>query len=160
MRSSKKQTGFTLIEVMIVVAIIGIISAIAYPSYMEHVRKTRRADGQIKLQELAQLQESYFARNLTYAANLSGLLGGSLNTVESDEGFYNVTVSAVTGPAGGACLGTRASPCASYTLQAVPKTGTSQIKDVKCSSYTLNNMGRKTAASGGTTSTNTTEQCW
>ncbi len=144
---------------MIVVAIVAIIIAVAYPSYMEQVRKSRRSDAQIKLHELAQLQESYFSRNLTYALNLSDLLGGSVNTIDSDEAFYQLTVSSATNAAGGACVGTRASPCASYLLQAVPKAGTTQVKDTDCSRYTLNNMGQK-SANGATVTTNTTDQCW
>lgn len=154
-----KQSGFTLIEVMIVVAIIAIISAIAYPTYIEQVRKSRRSDAPIKLQELAQLQESFFSRNMTYASNLSGLLGSSVNTINSDEDFYTLTVSSATGAGGTACAGTRASPCSSYTLQAVPVTGTSQAKDTNCSRYTLNHLGQR-SASGATTATDTTARCW
>lgn len=159
MKKNKNQAGFTLIEIMMVVAIIGIIGAIAYPSYIEHVRKSRRADAQIKLQELAQLQESFFSRRFTYASNLSGLLGGTADTIDSDEAFYSVSISAATGTGGAACAGTRASPCTTYTLQAVPQTGTTQMKDTNCSRYTLDNMGRK-AASGPTTATDTTARCW
>ena len=155
----RNQTGFTLIEIMIVVAIVAIISAIAYPSYMEQVRKSRRADAQIKLQELAQLQESFFSRNFTYANNLSGLLGGSGNTIDSDEGFYTLTISSAASSSGGACSGTRSAPCSSYVLQAVPSTGSSQAKDTKCSQYTLNNLGQRRASDTSTT-TDTTTQCW
>lgn len=159
MRKQRQQTGFTLIEVMIVVAIIAIISAIAYPSYMEQVRKSRRSDAQIKLQELAQLQESFFTRNMSYASSLSGLLGGSEDTIESDERFYQLNISSATNSGGGACSGDRTSPCATYTLQAVPVTGTSQVQDVSCSRYTLDSMGRK-AANGASPADDTTEQCW
>lgn len=157
-QKQRRQAGFTLIEVMIVVAILAIISSIAYPSYMEHVRKSRRADAQIKLQELAQLQESFFSRNLTYASSLSGLLGGSVNTIDSDEAFYQLSISSATGPGGAVCAGTRAAPCSSYLLQAVPVTGTSQAKDKNCSRYTLNNMGQRRA--NDTSTTDTSAQCW
>lgn len=158
MYKQSRQAGFTLIEVMIVLTIVAIISAVAYPSYMEQVRKSRRVDAQIKLQELAQLQESFFSRNLTYASNLSGLLGGGANTIDSDEGFYQLTVSNATGTGGVGCAGTRASPCSSYLLQAVPGTGSSQSKDTACSRYTLNNMGQRGATDS--TTTDTTTQCW
>ncbi len=158
MHRKNSQSGFTLIELMIVVAIIGLISAIAYPNYVEQVRKSRRADAQIKLQELAQLQESFFSRNLTYARDLSGLLGGSLNTIDSDEAFYQLSVSNASSAAGGGCAGTRASPCAAYTLQAVPNSGTSQTSDTTCALYTLDNLRRRAASDSS--STDTTSQCW
>ena len=158
MHKQRKQAGFTLMEVMIVVAIVGIISAVAYPSYMDQVRKSRRADAQIKLQEIAQLQESFFSRNMSYANNLSGLLGGSANTIDSDEGFYQVTISNAAGTGGAVCAGTRASPCSSYLVQAVPSTGTSQTKDSNCSRFTLNNMGQRGATDP--TTTDTTARCW
>ena len=158
MKRMKQQAGFTLIEVMIVVAIIALISAIAYPSYVEHVRKAKRSDAKIKLQEIAQLQESYFARNFTYAEKLSSLLNSSSDTLLSDEGLYSLTISAANGEAGSACAGTRASPCTNFTVQALPQTGTTQIKDGHCSRFTLDNMGRKSAFD--TASADTTVQCW
>lgn len=63
----KKQSGFTLIELMIVVAIVGILAGIAWPSYQEHVRSTRRADAQGALMGLAQAMERHFTQNGTYA---------------------------------------------------------------------------------------------
>ena len=70
MRSGKKQ-GFTLIELMIVVAVIGILAAIAYPSYREQVNQTRRAEVTTVLLENAQLLERHFTR--TGAYNAAGL---------------------------------------------------------------------------------------
>lgn len=64
----QKNEGFTLIELMIVVAIIGILAAVAYPSYQEYVRKSRRAEGRTALMELLQQQERYMTQNNTYLA--------------------------------------------------------------------------------------------
>lgn len=58
--------GFTLIELMIVVAVIAIIAAIAYPSYMDYVRQSRRADATVALLELAQYMERYYTNNGRY----------------------------------------------------------------------------------------------
>jgi type IV pilus assembly protein PilE len=67
-KNKKHSKGFTLIELMIVVAIVGILAAIAYPSYQEYVRKTRRAEGRTALIELLQQQERYMTQNNTYLA--------------------------------------------------------------------------------------------
>jgi len=70
--SHKRISGFTLVELMIVVAIVGILAAIAYPSYIESVRKGKRAEGRAALTSLLQQQERYFTQNNTYAAFAMG----------------------------------------------------------------------------------------
>lgn len=65
---TKTSGGFTLIELMIVVAVIGILGAVAYPSYQEFVRKSKRAEGRTALLELLQQQERYMTQNNTYLA--------------------------------------------------------------------------------------------
>lgn len=74
----RRVTGFTLIEVMIVVAIVGILAAIAYPSYVDSVRKGKRADGRAALTSLLQQQERYFTQNNTYATFPIGNIPASL----------------------------------------------------------------------------------
>ena len=68
----RRVTGFTLIEVMIVVAIVGILAAIAYPSYVDSVRKGKRSEGRAALTSLLQQQERYNTQNNTYAAFVMG----------------------------------------------------------------------------------------
>ncbi len=80
-----KQTGFTLIEVMITVAIVGVLAAIAYPSYQSHVVKTRRAAAKSCLMELAQWMERYYTTNMSYA-------GATLPTTQCQldlSGYYS-----------------------------------------------------------------------
>jgi type IV pilus assembly protein PilE len=74
--------GFTLIELMIVVAVIAILAAIAYPSYQEYVRKSRRAQAKADLVELAQLAERYHTVNNTYDG-FEKSSGGSLPITQS-----------------------------------------------------------------------------
>jgi type IV pilus assembly protein PilE len=89
----KRQSGFTLIELMIVVAIIGIIAAVAYPSYTEYVREARRSDAMAALLAAQLEQEKYRANNTTYAGTLA--LAGIAAT--SPEGFYNMAVVSADG---------------------------------------------------------------
>ena len=151
---NKKHTkGFTLIEVMIVVAILGIITAIAFPSYVDYVRKGKRTDAKVELLRMAQLQESYFVQNLSYAKDLTTGAGGlGLGaTVTSDQGEYTITMSALDN-GGGACTGVAADPCTTFTLTATP--GSTQ-HDPKCANFTLSNTGVKTVSGA-----HTAQQCW
>lgn len=127
----KKQSGFTLIELMIVVAIIGIIAGIAYPSYMESVRKSNRADAKATLNDVAhRLQRCFTTYNAYDNANcgVATTLGGG--PITSPEGMYSVS----------AVLGTT-----TYSLTAAPVAGTSQAADTKCGSLTLTNAGLRNA---------------
>ena len=69
----RRSIGFTLIELMVVVAIVGILAAIAYPSYLDQVRKGRRAEAQALLMELAQRQQNFLMIRRRYASSLQEL---------------------------------------------------------------------------------------
>ena len=67
---NKQRNGFTLVELLIVVAIVAILASIAYPSYQSHVSRTRYADAKVKLLEIMNQQRRYFTNNNTYTNNL------------------------------------------------------------------------------------------
>ena len=115
-------SGFTLIEVMIVVAIVGILAAIAYPSYQQHVRSSRRADAQAALLELAQFMERRFTENNGYDLAPAGL--DALDTLPFTQSprdgtaVYNLTL-----------LPAPALAANTFTLQAAPIAGGPQVGD-------------------------------
>lgn len=135
--------GFTLIELMIVVGIVGILAAIAYPNYTEYVQRGNRSEGQALLNDAAASQERFFAQNNSYvttAADIAklGMRGTSGTTVTSDTGKYTLTVGTSANDGG-------------YTL-----TATQHFGDATCGNLTLNALGVK----GRTGSGKTVEQCW
>lgn len=122
----KKNEGFTLIELMIVIAIIGIIAAIAFPSYQDSVRKTRRANVQADLLEISSYMERIFTESASYT-------GATIASSGKTNDFYTFT-----------------SPIpnltqTTYTLTAVA-TG-AQTGDTGCTTITLTHTGVKGPAS-------------
>lgn len=130
-----RSTGFTLIELMVVVAVVAILGAIAYPSYQAHINKSRRADAQVGLVELAQFMERHYTSNGGY---LSGGNTGGAPTLPftstpkgSGNSFYALSLSEVSAQA--------------YVLQAVPENA---MSGDKCGTLTLSHTGVRGQAAG------------
>ncbi|MDY6921506.1 MAG: type IV pilin protein [Pseudomonadota bacterium] len=145
MKSAISNKGFTLIEVMIVVAIIAIIAAIGYPSYQESVYKSRRADGRAALQEAAARQERIYVESNSYTSDVAKLVSNGDGS-SSPEGYYGISVSlSCDRTVGGATY------YSCFTLTATPQGA--QAGDTDCTTLTLTHTGVKGATGGGTT-------CW
>lgn len=128
MRKRRASHGFTLTELMITVAIIGILASVAYPSYTNFVTRSNRSEGQRELLRYANLQEEVYVDNRAYAANMIGL-GKSTETIDTESGNYTISVQA-------------GSTATTYTLQAVAKY--IQTKDIGCTILTVDQTGTKT----------------
>ncbi|RFF27322.1 MULTISPECIES: type IV pilin protein [unclassified Wenzhouxiangella] len=126
-----RERGFTLIELMITIAILAIIVAIALPSYQAQVEKGRRADAVTSLMETAQQLERCFTRTSTYENCVS-------SPEDSQDGYYTITV---------------ADEATSYTVTATAKSDGPQSGD-DCSPFTLDDEGNK--GHGGSD----TDRCW
>ena len=117
--------GFTLVEMMIVVAIIGILSAIAFPSYSKYIMRGRRADAQAFLLDVAQRQQQYLLDARTYAGTLTDL---TLSPPASVALYYNVAIVPGTGTV------------PTFTASATPIIGSPQATDP---ALTINEKGVK-----------------
>ncbi|HEY0845912.1 MAG TPA: type IV pilin protein [Noviherbaspirillum sp.] len=127
LRKRLAQPGFSLIELMIAVAIVGIIAAVAYPSYTQYVLRSNRAAAQAHLSDIAQAEQQYLVDNRAYTATLSDLNG--MTTPAAVSKYYTVTITVDAGPP------------PTFTATATPKAGTAQASDV---TLTINQAGTKT----------------
>ena len=90
--------GFTLLELLVVLAVVGILAMAAFPAYQESVYKSRRSDAMSALQEIQLLQEKWRSSNSTYQSTVGTLYDSTstAGTVNSPEGFYQLSIKAGT----------------------------------------------------------------
>lgn len=129
-----------MIEVLIVIAIVGIVAAIAVPNYTSYITNANRTDAMNFLSEVAGEQQRFFSENNTYAEVMSELGYGTEDHANSPEGHYTVSINRTSA--------TR------YVLSATPVTGGRQQDDDQCMTFTLDSTGAK----GNTGGTN--GNCW
>jgi len=139
--NNRMQRGFTLVELMITVAIVGILAAIAYPSYTQYIVKSNRSAAESFLMSVANKQEQYMLDARQYATTLAALGFSSIPAEVS--GKYTVAVTA-----------NNAATPPSYLITATP-TGTQATRDTKCGAVTIDQAGTK-----GKSGTGTVADCW
>lgn len=149
MPTIKQEAGFTLIELMIVVAIIGILAGIAYPAYSEYVKKGRRADAKAGLMSLQLAQEKYRTNCTQYATaigNPMSCVTGNftlIGSTSSPDGHYTLSIVSADG--------------AGYSLKAT-RLSTGAQKNDKCGDFLIDQDGNKSVANAATGYDATT--CW
>ena len=132
--------GFSLIEILIVLAIAGILASISYPNYRHYIMRVHRTDGQLALLDLACRMETFYAEHETYqtATIATGRDTDVLSSRQSPEGWSTLSLTQVADK--------------TYTLQATPV----NTQDPRCQSLTLNSSGIK----GITAAEINVSQCW
>lgn len=134
-----RMRGWTLIELMIVLLVVAVLLAIAYPSFSEQIIKARRSDGHALLVEAAQRQQQFYTANRLFTATIGN--GGLSLDSSSSEGYYTLSVSLNGDPQTYVLTATRAG---------------SQTNDSKCGDLTLTHQGVKGIING----TWDADRCW
>lgn len=133
-----KRSGFTLVELMIAVAIVGTLAAIAIPSYSAYTRRANRTDATRTLTFDSQALERCYSQAFTYVGCATAPVGATA----SPQGYYTITIAV---------------PSAStYTVNAVPLAAP-QTSDAECTQFSIDNSGKQSATGSGSTPTQT---CW
>jgi type IV pilus assembly protein PilE len=126
----KNNRGFTLVELMIVIAIIGVLAAVGYPAYINAVNKGNRADGIDSLLSLAGRMEEFYMNNDTYVgATINAAGTGTVGSDKTSDGLYTLSITAATAYA--------------YTLTATPV-----VTDTECGNLILESTGEKRDSAG------------
>ena len=133
-----RSQGFSLIELMIAVVIVGILAAVAIPMYSDYVTRSRRADGQATLMQVAQELERCYTQFSKYNDNSCSEVNSGVVSETSDQEFYVVTASKLDESA--------------FTLTATPQN--EQADDTDCKKLTLTHLGVQSATG------NDTDGCW
>jgi len=148
MTPHKRYRGVTLMELLTVVAVIGILASVAVPSYRRYLLRAQRTDGTAALLRVATAQEKHFLQYGTYVTTTANMpnthaAGGLGIPTTSDKGYYSLTLASST---------------TGYVATAVPRTGGGQQDDTTCATLTINESGRRTALNSA--SVDKTSECF
>ena len=129
MHMRKYMRGVTLIELMIVVVVISILAAVAYPNYQEFTARAKRNEARAALLRLATNQERFYLNNNTFTQDLTALGFGTTPTADTETGYYRIQVTAAN--------------ASNFTATATYLQGGSEAS--KCLTYTIDGRGSKTS---------------
>ena len=142
-RLPARHCGFNLIELMVTLIIIAILTMVAYPSFMQSVRKGKRSDAHTAMTRAASNLERFFSTNGTYTTDASQLgLTMDAGSAYSNQGHYVIAVAA-----GGTGIGS------SYVVSATAKAGDMQEDDTGCTVFSIDSLGVRVPDP-------TTSKCW
>ena len=159
MKSKYSARGFTLIELMIVVAIIGVLASVAYPSYKEYVARSRRAEARAVLVAAQQWMERFYTENFRYDKNSAGVA-----VTDATQFPSRFSVSPVPGqgsPMNDIAVVVTNNVRDVYSVTATRKAGAAMASD-RCGNFSIDHLGRKdlTNYSGFATKAAALEACW
>ena len=147
-RTASSTNGYTLVELLMAIAILGVIVAFAYPSYQNYVRKVNRIEAKLALLDAAERLADYYEENKTYTDDLLAV-GLGMDPYITENGNYSIDVED-NGGSGGAC------PIAICFELVAPAIGR-QAMDTDCAEFRLHASGDRTAFAGGGGQNN---NCW
>jgi type IV pilus assembly protein PilE len=166
MQMRARNSGFTLVELMVVVLVGAILVAVGVSGYSSQVRKARRTEAKTALLDLATREAKYLTLNNAYTALPAQLgYGGAAFPITIGNGFYQVYVcpgaAAGTSSPNTPCIGTTAAPGTSFVVAAIPLATSAQANDVQCQYFAVDNTGAQFGSSSATgTGPDTTAACW
>ena len=148
MKVNSTQRGVTLIELLVVMIIVGILAAVALPTYRQYVMRSQRSDAKDALLALATQQEKYYLQCNTYATAIAAAVncgaGELQGSAVSKNGWYDLAIDAAD--------------ATSYSVSATAKAGENQYQDGACRSFTVTDRGVRTALDDG--GGDNTSTCW
>ena len=133
----QNNSGFTLMELMIVIVVVSILAAIAVPSYQDYVTRSRRSDAKAGITEVQLAEEKWRANNTAYTTAIVADLG---LTIDSPDDYYDLSVTAAD--------------ATTYTIRATADPSEAQKNDSTCVWMEINHNGTKTSSPGSP------DECW